>query len=563
MYCRKCGSELLDGARFCAKCGEPVRISEEQTPKTDESAAPVEPNESAATTELDDFATTEIDGSAATAKIDNPAIVSHAGVVKRTHTKQVTAGVFIVLLLAIVVAVVWFTQFSPIKINENTFPDDALRSTISEQFDTDGDGKLSREEAKAVTVLTVDGAQSIDSLARIFPNLKTLTLAGDSLVSVDVSNMTELTSLEIESSALTSLNVSGASSLVSLNVSDSVSDSVEISGLDDTQLVEVWLPVQLSDIDNGEEVYRTEIERDSSGRILSITEGEYSNGSYGTSDSNSTPYYVTTEYSYDESGRLSSYVSITEYLSDIEFYGQTECTTELSYDNEGNLVKTSSDSAGGYGNYEYSYDENGNLISGGSFTYEWDDADNLTAVYLWNGLYYIYTYDDQGRVTGMDIPDNESSDERVANTISYDDEGNIVSVAPTSADEAGSPSVTYSYDDEGRLSSAEASDAKSYQSANAQVEYDDNGNAKSITFECVYYGSSYTSGCDITYSRYFVTEDEAASADPCVVVSPDCNSLASEGTLIQAYVLKPETALASYSLPVSLDWQYRSQPTER
>lgn len=39
MYCRKCGCEILDGAGFCVKCGEPVRAGETQVSESDKPAA--------------------------------------------------------------------------------------------------------------------------------------------------------------------------------------------------------------------------------------------------------------------------------------------------------------------------------------------------------------------------------------------------------------------------------------------------------------------------------------------------------------------------------------------
>ncbi|MBQ9564318.1 MAG: leucine-rich repeat domain-containing protein, partial [Synergistaceae bacterium] len=128
------------------------------------------------------------------------------------------------------------------------FPDSALRSYLSDNFDTDGDDVLSAEEIAAVTEMDVSG-KGITTLDGIenFTALKKLDCSNNSLTTLDVSGCGELTYLDCSDNQLEELNVSGCSKLEYLDCSTNVlpaldvSDCVKLELLDcmDNELVEL------------------------------------------------------------------------------------------------------------------------------------------------------------------------------------------------------------------------------------------------------------------------------------------------------------------------------------
>ena len=96
-----------------------------------------------------------------------------------------------------------------IPINATTFPDEAFRSFVSTNYDTNSNGKLEASECDAVTKMEVT-AQGISSLKGVehFPNLSVLLCSANQLTSIDVSKNTKLTELWCDNNQLTTLDVS-------------------------------------------------------------------------------------------------------------------------------------------------------------------------------------------------------------------------------------------------------------------------------------------------------------------------------------------------------------------
>ena len=119
---------------------------------------------------------------------------------------------------------------------EEAFPDPKFRAYVLENFDTDGDGKISQDEALAVTqIITHDNGFSkmMSSLEGVqyFVNLEYLDCSYNQLTSLDVSKNTALTYLACVFNVhqLTSLNVSGCTALTSLDCSDNQLTSLDLS----------------------------------------------------------------------------------------------------------------------------------------------------------------------------------------------------------------------------------------------------------------------------------------------------------------------------------------------
>lgn len=97
-----------------------------------------------------------------------------------------------------------------------TFAED-FKAYLVENFDTDGDGEISRDEAELITAIECEdlGLTSLEGV-RNLTNLQTLHCSYNAIETLDVSGMTSLTELLCDHNLITDLNVSGCSSLSSI-----------------------------------------------------------------------------------------------------------------------------------------------------------------------------------------------------------------------------------------------------------------------------------------------------------------------------------------------------------
>ena len=110
-----------------------------------------------------------------------------------------------------------FAESKGVKISEKNFPDKIFRQYVSENFDTDGNGYLSKEERKAVTKINVghswedydfnNKAKSLKGV-EFFTALKSLSCDDCSLTSLDISKNIKLIYLSCSGNMLTDLDVS-------------------------------------------------------------------------------------------------------------------------------------------------------------------------------------------------------------------------------------------------------------------------------------------------------------------------------------------------------------------
>lgn len=130
-----------------------------------------------------------------------------------------------VLAAALAVSAVTVTAFADSKgigINEKNFPDEVFRGYVSDNFDTDKNGYLSKDERKAVTEINVgykwekyDWENLVRSVKGIeyFPRLKKIDCTECYLESIDVSKNKRLTHLMCRGSVFTELDVSNNAKL--------------------------------------------------------------------------------------------------------------------------------------------------------------------------------------------------------------------------------------------------------------------------------------------------------------------------------------------------------------
>lgn len=475
MFCPKCGSELPDGSAFCGKCG--ARLNAAQV------------------------AAVASGGAAVAAAKKGPNKVLIGGV----------AGVVIVAIIAAIV--VWVQFFAPYKIDENTFPNESLRSYVASTLDTDGNGELSRDEAAAVTTISFEGISEVSGFS-IFPNLKSLTVWGDGMQKLDASNLSNLTAVDIyDAGNVSEINLSGNSQLNHIGVqnlggnvttvdvtncssltSDSfdVDDAVNLTGLDSIGLSEQWAVVEV-DVDG----HSGSITRDVNGVATKITERTEVGSTLVASDS----------LEYDENGNLIKKVaSSSAYISD--------GTTTYTYDENGYVIAENSDSGQSYtytnndaGLCLESRDADGEIYR----TYTYNDAGKLTQISNSSGtVLQEWTYDDAGHVASYDGIYADVYGAHI--TYTTNDSGAITSLEGYTYlyDDAAKTNQytfasTYTYNDAGNLVSAEYNTGES--STTVNVEYDSHGNATEASLQYLNGRYIYNSEYTLEYERYILSSD--------------------------------------------------------
>lgn len=455
MFCPHCGTKNVEGARFCAACGAPL---------------------------------------------DMPARNAGAGQAAATgasERKRVPLLPLAVAGAAIAVAAVgavaaWVLFFAPFKIDEATFPDEALRSYVAATADADGNGELSRDEGRAVTRLELVDVAELRGLGRFFPNLESVSVSGNALAVLDVSDLSALTSLAVRDAQLSELDVSRNAALEELIVPN----TVKVTGLEGTGLHEAWAAEKIV-LDAGyANAGSTETavvnERDDAGRLLTVSMAGAVN--------------VVSTFSYDDAGRLAEVRNDGDALT----WG-----AQLAYDDQGR-VSSMTRSRQDAGTYAYAYDDAGRLSevtveptgSSGERAYAYEyDGDGRIVRYREElpGLYpseRTYAYDGDGNLVEQTYTMYTFSgavhESRTAHH-TYDDAGNLVATTYTGDGSSDLADEAYVYDDKGRVVKAtRGSDVTTF-------VYDTNGNlaeGKSVA------ANGMTMDYRVAYERFFLKDGD-------------------------------------------------------
>ncbi|MCP4986708.1 MAG: hypothetical protein GY928_11825 [Colwellia sp.] len=179
----------------------------------------------------------------------------------------------------------------------------------------------------------------------------------------------------------------------------------------------------------------------------------------------------STYYSYDAMGNViheDSSGFITQYQYNVfgeltTFTDRNNYVTELAYDSFGRLIKKSRQ---GYGDWLYTYDDNGNLLSvidpnGQQLSYEYDNANRLVSEHHFN------------QVLPLDPLEAEQVLPQQTIHYQYDQNDNLIQW------QSGELSANYSRDSNNRL----ISETVNYPNFSKQYQYSyyDNGRVKSLT----------------------------------------------------------------------------------
>ncbi len=114
--------------------------------------------------------------------------------------------------------------------NYVTVKDAKLMAYLLENFDVDGDGRISEAEAKKVTAINCAklGISTLDGINQ-FTGLTSLICSENDLTSVDISSNTALVTFVCDSNQITKLDLSRNTALVTLNCSHNVLNSLVVS----------------------------------------------------------------------------------------------------------------------------------------------------------------------------------------------------------------------------------------------------------------------------------------------------------------------------------------------
>lgn len=165
MFCPNCRKELPDNARFCPDCGA-TAVDSLTPPASTPGIAGGTPSVTAgAQTPL------VTPGAQATPGVTSGVAAAGAPPVPPSpkmdnRKKGLLAGLGAAAVVAVVaIAVVSFAgpANAEVGIDKQNFPDDNFRTYVADNFDKDGNGKLSQDELDSVTTIDIDGAAKADS----------------------------------------------------------------------------------------------------------------------------------------------------------------------------------------------------------------------------------------------------------------------------------------------------------------------------------------------------------------------------------------------------------------
>lgn len=123
-----------------------------------------------------------------------------------------------------------YIQMVPWTTDVISFADANFKTYCLNNFDTNSDGEISEDEAKAVTAIDCSLA-NLTSLVGIeyFSNLTSIDVSCNKLTSLDLSHSPKLTEVLVNNNSLQTLNLDGLAALVTLDCSSNKLSSIDVS----------------------------------------------------------------------------------------------------------------------------------------------------------------------------------------------------------------------------------------------------------------------------------------------------------------------------------------------
>lgn len=567
MFCPKCGNKIPDGGKFCNKCGSKLEALEGQGLNAE--AGDVSPDIPAE--------------SASPEPIAEQLVKTNETAMKPKGKKPVIIGIVAAIAAVAVGFGVYQACFAPYNIDSKTFPDAAVRNAMLMQVDTDHDGKVSREEADATTLLTiidsnvsdftgVDKLKNLETLTitysngfgeldlASFPSVKRIYASGSSITSVKNAGSSKVEIFDATDTPIQEADFSGCETLKELYLfSDSSNDdtlsSVNLSGCKSLETFNAANRFNLASVDvsDCENLSKLDLpyETDVAGLDKTNLEARYYVSSWREEGPGSSSSRTTTckrdeqgrlieagddKFSYDDAGRIASrksgssrYDPETKYAYDEK--GLLKSTNgkdiKAKYDEQGRVI---SDSDGN----QYSYDDSGHVVK---ISFDFSSmADNT------------FTYSDSGLLTQANLATGYFKEGDVyACTFDYDDAGRCTQMVVSDPD-TGQSVFTFAYDDKGNIVSAEKTVSWNSNTSTISTvnEYDSYGNLSERT---VTYSSGtlhITRTYYLTNGRLFVSKDSAPVEDAVFLGNQQFGPMASAGN--------PYLDSQTYSLERMIEW---------
>lgn len=568
MFCPKCGNKIPDGGKFCNKCGSKLEALEGQGLNAE--AGDVSPDVPAE--------------SASPEPIAEQLVKTNETAMKPKGKKPVIIGIVAAIAAVAVGFGVYQACFAPYNIDSKTFPDAAVRNAMLMQVDTDHDGKVSREEADATTLLTiidsnvsdftgVDKLKNLETLTitysngfgeldlASFPNVKRIYASGSSITSVKNAGSSKVEIFDATDTPIQEADFSGCETLKELYLfSDSSNGdtlaSVNLSGCKSLETFNAANRFSLASVDVGdcENLSKLDLSYETNVAGLDKTnlEARYYVSSWweegpGSSNSRTTTYKRDEQgrlieagdekYTYDDAGRIASiktgssrYSSETKYAYDEKGLLKSINGKDIKavYDEQGRVI---SDSDGN----QYSYDDFGHVVK---ISFDSSSmADNT------------FTYSDSGLLTQANLATGYFKEGDVyACTFDYDDAGRCTQMVVNNPDNSGQAVFTFAYDDNGNIVSAEKTDSWNSNTSTISTvnEYDSYGN---LSERAVTYSSGtlrISTTYHLTNGRLFVSKDSAPVEDAVFLSNQQFGPMASAGN--------PYLDSQTYSLDRMIEW---------
>ena len=575
MFCPKCGNKIPDGGKFCNKCGSKIEAPEGQSSNA----------------EAGDVSSDIPAESASPEPIAEQPVKTNGTATKPKGKKPVVIGIVAAIAAVAVGFGVYQACFAPYNIDSKTFPDAAVRNAMLMQVDTDHDGKVSREEADATTLLTiidsnvsdftgVDKLKNLETLTitysngfgeldlASFPSVKRIYASGSSITSVKNAGSSKVEIFDATDTPIQEADFSGCETLKELYLfSDSSNDdtlsSVNLSGCKSLETFNAASRFNLASVDvsDCENLSKLDLpyETDVAGLDKTNLEARYYVSSWREEGPGSSSSRTTTckrdeqgrlieagddKFTYDDAGRIASIKSVSSRYSFEEKYAYDEKgllkstngkDIKTKYDEQGRVV---SDSNGN----QYSYDDSGHVVkisfdssamADSTFTYS--DSGLLTQASLAMGYLLGYKDDDVYACT-------------FACTFDYDDAGRCTQMVVSYPDNSGQAVFSFAYDDKGNIVSAEKTVSwKSNTSTISTVnEYDSYGNLseRAVTYSrgTLRISTTYY----LTNGRLFVSKNSAPVEDAVFLGTQQLGPMASAGN--------PYLDSQTYSLDRMIEW---------
>ena len=316
MNCINCGAEIEDEANFCTNCGADLsqRVAQSKPELMQMPTALMQ-------------ATNASGGTVA---------------VQENNTQRKVAVVCFIIALLVLVAVgglfLWkLLTPKELVLDADTIKDEPLRNTLTEQYDKNGDGKLSEDELGEVQTLELDSGNDY-SYINLFWNLRTVNVKNSEVTSLDLSKNNNLKQADFtEAPNVVDIKLPNMPSYDNVKLPDN--DDVNVTFPDNSEYEVKYVPSKVEEKSFGtaQEAVTTSTYEQSieSATVVNSISHKSSNSLFKTAN----PTIQTIQISYSDDGKIES----TKKTPGEEYDGSSEYNFE--YNDKNQIIASDSKSS--------------------------------------------------------------------------------------------------------------------------------------------------------------------------------------------------------------------------